>query len=272
MIKGSKHSKESIEKLRISHLGKSHVVSEETRKKIGLINKGKKFSEEYRKKLSIAHLGHSPGNKGMKMKPLSEEHKKKQSDSLKKYYATHVHHQKGNPTWNKGFHFSSEVKDKMSKARKEYYKTHDSYFKGKHLPEETRKKIGLANKGHKHTEEAKRNISLHIRGEQHYNWKGGLSILVKEIRRGLFYREWRMSVYRRDFFQCTQCGSRKDIHAHHLTSFTFLIYKYGIKSIEEAENCAELWDINNGRTLCKKCHEKTDGYMKSLTSKNQHVN
>lgn len=32
--------------------------------------------------------------------------------------------------------------------------------------------------------------------------------------------------------------------------------KYNIKSYEQALNCEELWNINNGRTLCKKCHKK----------------
>ena len=33
-----------------------------------------------------------------------------------------------------------------------------------------------------------------------------------------------------------------------------------IKTLEEAENCEELWNINNGRTLCYPCHYKTDNY------------
>lgn len=28
------------------------------------------------------------------------------------------------------------------------------------------------------------------------------------------------------------------------------------KTLEDAENCEELWNINNGRTLCKSCHIK----------------
>lgn len=27
-----------------------------------------------------------------------------------------------------------------------------------------------------------------------------------------------------------------------------------IKTLEDAENCEELWNINNGRTLCRNCH------------------
>lgn len=35
------------------------------------------------------------------------------------------------------------------------------------------------------------------------------------------------------------------------------IYRHKIKSFEEANNCEELWNINNGKTLCRKCHDKT---------------
>jgi len=33
-----------------------------------------------------------------------------------------------------------------------------------------------------------------------------------------------------------------------------------INSLEEALNCEELWNVNNGRTLCRKCHNKTKTY------------
>jgi len=37
--------------------------------------------------------------------------------------------------------------------------------------------------------------------------------------------------------------------------------KYIVKRIlEQAVNCEELWNINNGITLCKECHKKTDSY------------
>ena len=33
-----------------------------------------------------------------------------------------------------------------------------------------------------------------------------------------------------------------------------------IKSVDDARKCDELWDTNNGRTLCRDCHRKTDTY------------
>jgi len=59
------------------------------------------------------------------------------------------------------------------------------------------------------------------------------------------YKTWRMSVYSRDHFTCKLCGGTKSgtLRAHHIfpkRDFPDLVY-----------------DINNGITLCKNCHEKT---------------
>jgi len=67
--------------------------------------------------------------------------------------------------------------------------------------------------------------------------------------------KWRSDVYHRDNFTCQRCGVRGGVlHAHHLKYFQIIINQYGIKTIEQARDCAELWNINNGQTLCKSCH------------------
>lgn len=57
--------------------------------------------------------------------------------------------------WNKGKHLSEETKKKLSEFRL-----------GKKLSEEHRKKIGLAGLGRKHSEETKRKMSLHAVGRK----------------------------------------------------------------------------------------------------------
>jgi 5-methylcytosine-specific restriction endonuclease McrA len=93
-------------------------------------------------------------------------------------------------------------------------------------------------------------------GEKHYNWKGGRNPLTIQIRKSFEYRQWRCDVFQRDNYICQQCGYDKGgiLEAHHIISFCKIIKKYNIKTFEEAINCAELWNINNGITLCKHCH------------------
>lgn len=56
-------------------------------------------------------------------------------------------------------------------------------------------------------------------------------------------------------------GNKKAyLEAHHIKSFISLLRKYKVKTLLQAIKCKELWDVNNGLTLCEKCHSLTDGY------------
>jgi len=84
--------------------------------------------------------------------------------------------------------------------------------------------------------------------------------LYKAIRETFKYRQWRSDVFTRDDFTCVLCGvSKVYLEADHYPKrFIDIIREYRIKTLEEALNCEELWNINNGRTLCLLCHRKTD--------------
>ena len=94
-------------------------------------------------------------------------------------------------------------------------------------------------------------------GKNHPRWKGD-SPLRKAIR-GLFeYRQWRSDVMTRDKFSCVWCGSKENLEVDHFPRrFIDIFRKYEISNTEEAIKCSELWNINNGRTLCKNCHYQT---------------
>jgi len=61
----------------------------------------------------------------------------------------------------------------------------------------------------------------------------------KHLRQSWKYKEWRSKVLVRDNFICQKCKKKGNI-AHHLELF--------------ALNPEKRFDINNGMTLCRKCH------------------
>jgi 5-methylcytosine-specific restriction endonuclease McrA len=84
--------------------------------------------------------------------------------------------------------------------------------------------------------------------------------LYMAIRGCIKYSEWRSKVYKRDNYTCIICGDNKggNLNADHIISFAVILEKHHMSSLEDALICDELWDVDNGRTLCVECHKKTD--------------
>jgi len=82
-------------------------------------------------------------------------------------------------------------------------------------------------------------------GDKHYNWqnKRDERITNHYLRNNREAKDWKRKVFERDGFKCLDCGSNKQLNAHHITSF------------KEDEN--RRFEINNGITICSKCHKKT---------------
>lgn len=107
-------------------------------------------------------------------------------------------------------------------------------------------------------------------GEKNGNYKGGITPINMQIRSCFEYRQWRSDVFTRDNFACVECNVRSGngvavyLEAdHYPVMFSKIMIEYNIRSLNEALNCEKFWDINNGRTLCKNCHNKTKkGYQR----------
>lgn len=79
------------------------------------------------------------------------------------------------------------------------------------------------------------------------NANHGITPINEKIRKSLKYEVWRKLVFKRDKYTCQECGFIGGyLNAHHIKSFS----KYPELRL----------DINNGTTLCTKCHKLTDTY------------
>ena len=83
-------------------------------------------------------------------------------------------------------------------------------------------------------------------GANNPNWRGGITNEYKRIRESAQYREWRLAIFQRDNFTCVWCGDNNggNLEADHIKPrkiFPEMVFL-----------------IENGRTLCKSCHRKTD--------------
>jgi len=143
-----------------------------------------------------------------------------------------------------------ETKDKISKALKGKMPKFIPNNKGVIRTEENKKKIGetLKRKGIRPPRPPKESL---CRGAKHRWWKGGVSPINELLRKSPEYKLWRMVVFTRDKFTCVWCGYKgKNLHADHIKPFALY---------------PELrFAIDNGRTLCKDCHETTETYGKNV--------
>lgn len=133
--------------------------------------------------------------------------------------------------------------------------------------EDHKRKISEALKGHSVTDAIREKFSAYSKtkipwnkgkkntqqsGKNHWNWKGGITRLNKnkrkEVMNSFEYKLWRKSVFERDGYACIWCGDNKggNLEADHIKPWS---------------DYPELrFAIDNGRTLCHKCHMTTKTY------------
>lgn len=186
---------------------------------------------------------------GMNGKKHSEETKNKirlahlgmkpNSETLDKLRKSHL----GQVAWNKGKPWSDEIKKKFSLKRKGKQVGKDNPFYGKKHSEESLKKMSISQ------------LKRDNKGSNNVHWRGGVTPINEKIRKSVEYKLWRKAVFERDDYTCIWCGERGgELNADHIKPFAFY---------------PELrFAIDNGRTLCKSCHLKTDTWGNRLLNKN----
>jgi predicted transcriptional regulator len=159
---------------------------------------------------------------------------------------------------------SKETKDKIrqkhlgmkmsveSSEKKRKWMLKNNPFRGKKHTEESKQKQREKMTGRKLTPEHRAKVITtlimgDVKGEKSHGWRGGVSPINARLRSTKEYMSWNKQVKERDDYTCLWCGLKsKSNHADHIKSF-----------IEFPELRHSL---DNGRTLCAKCHRKTETY------------
>lgn len=169
------------------------------------------------------------------------------------------------------------MKNQIGKNNPFYGKRHSDITKrkmrnahlGKKHSETSKIKMSIKRRGIVFSKKHRKKISEALRGSKSSLWKGGISLVNNILKSSSKYKQWRQDVFIRDDFACQKCDKKGGVlEAHHKKSFA--------KLLQEAKQCLPLldlfeagmlyiplWDIDNGETLCHKCHKKTKSYGKN---------
>lgn len=240
MNTGTKHSRETVRKMKENHVGMTgRKHSPETLEKMSKSQRGHKTSLIARQRQSIS---------AKKRKPISEETRLKMRLS-----------HSGSRHWAYG---KSPSEDTLKKMRESHL--------GKKLPKEQiekiriantnpskerREKIGAAARGRRASLITKKLLRTSKLGKLNPQWKDGRTSIAQSVRHLPQMFEWTRNVLIADDYTCRKCfqiGGK--LEADHIEMFSKIMDRNNIKTVDEAINCLELWQISNGQALCKACH------------------
>lgn len=78
--------------------------------------------------------------------------------------------------------------------------------------------------------------------------------LVDQIRRHSHTDVWKTLVRFRHGERCGICGTIRWLSVDHIIPLEALLHAYCITTLEEGLLCNALFDVDNGRVLCRRCH------------------
>lgn len=174
--------------------------------------------------------------------------------------------QSGHDTWNKGKSFRPGVP--RHSYDEEFRRKNSLSHIGKNLGNTNGfKKVSIPwNKGKKMSLQRRICQSMKLTGELEFT--GFKKPLNRRIRVHPKFVEWRNKVFERDNYICQNknckfCNNKKgvELHPHHIVFLKTIIKENKLKKIDEAIECEQLWNIDNGITYCKKYHLNSHLHM-----------
>lgn len=140
-----------------------------------------------------------------------------------------------------------------------------AWNKGKPLSEQHRRALSAVRRGKPYSAERRQKMISRIKAVRGDDWTPNTIHAIKDA---IQYRTWRRLVFERDEFCCVTCGyksqrrvnGRADIQADHIMPFSLIVQNFNLQTREQAIDCAALWDVANGQTLCVACHKRTATY------------
>jgi hypothetical protein len=202
---------------------------------------------------------------------------------------------KGKPSKLKGIKFTEEHKRNISKAQRVFpdkfcrdcgiklknrwtairckiccKKGERNPFYGKKHNLNSKTIIRFTRLGKKHSKEVIDKLRIIRSGKGNPRYIDGrkeLTGMIRDIKEGI---EWKKQVLNRDNYICQECKEKKSgyLCAHHIRSFSSIFQDFlneysQFSPIEDKETLVRLaisyqpfWDIDNGVTLCVKCHKE----------------
>jgi len=213
----------------------------------------------YRKDKSKFCSKHCKGKYiGQYMFTLPEYREKMRIIALKNHNKPPIYKGQNHPRYNPNLYKIISVYCACGCGNKIEYKPIDIHYDDRHLPRYLHGH-NLRNLPEESKQRLYSNVSSTRRKKRHLC----KTPLYELIKRSIEYKKWRSDVFKRDNWTCQDQDCRirgGKLEAHHKKEFAFLYQEaisiFNDNVYQKILTYQPLFDIDNGITLCVKCHQK----------------